>query len=117
MYPTAAIGGYWSISSSAATRFIDCVIPSSTTPSSTPARIRGDQEAKAAGPLVVSYVHERTANPIEDCFDYVFITDEIGVIECSYDYQGERVAGSDHGIATAELRLCLFPPHRRNPLP
>jgi hypothetical protein len=32
-YPTAAIGGYWRISSSAATRFIDCVIPSSTTPS------------------------------------------------------------------------------------
>jgi endonuclease/exonuclease/phosphatase family metal-dependent hydrolase len=46
------------------------------------------------------------ANPIEDRFDYVFISDEIGVTECSYDYQGARVAGSDHGIATAELQLC-----------
>jgi endonuclease/exonuclease/phosphatase family metal-dependent hydrolase len=79
-------------------------VPSLTTPSSTPARIRGDHEAKAAGPLVVSYVHGRTANPIEDCFDYVFISDEIGVTECSYDYQGGRVAGSDHGIVTAELQ-------------
>jgi endonuclease/exonuclease/phosphatase family metal-dependent hydrolase len=79
-------------------------MPSSTTPSSTSARIRGDQEAKAAGPLVASYVHGRTANPIEDRFDYVFISDEIGVTECSYDYQGARVAGSDHGIVTAELQ-------------
>jgi hypothetical protein len=98
------MGGYWRISSSAATRFIDCVMPSSTTLSSTSARIRGDQEAKAAGPLVFSYVHGRTANPIEDRFDYVFISDEIGVTECSYDYQGARVAGSDHGIVTAELQ-------------
>ena len=64
------------------------------------------KKAKAAGPLVVSYVHGRTANPIEDRFDYVFISDEIGVTECSYDYQGARVAGSDYGIATAELQLC-----------
>ena len=79
---------------------------SSIAPSSTPARIRGDQEAKAAGLLVVSYVHGRTANPIEDRFDYVFISDEIGVTECSYDYLGARVAGSDHGIVTAELQMC-----------
>ncbi len=44
------------------------------------------------------------ANPIEDRFDYVFISDEIGVTECSYAYQGARVAGSDHGIVTAELQ-------------
>jgi endonuclease/exonuclease/phosphatase family metal-dependent hydrolase len=81
-------------------------MPSSTTPSSTPARIRGDQETKAAGPLVVSYVHGHRANPIEDRFDYVFISDEIGVTECSYAYQGARVACSDHGIVTAELQLC-----------
>jgi hypothetical protein len=36
----------------------------------------------------------------------VFIAEEIGVTECSYDYQGARVAGSDHGIVTAELQLC-----------
>jgi endonuclease/exonuclease/phosphatase family metal-dependent hydrolase len=81
-------------------------MPSSTTPSSTPARIRGDQETKAAGPLVVSYVHGPRANPIEDRFDYVFISDEIGVTEYSYAYQGARVACSDHGIVTAELQLC-----------
>jgi len=46
------------------------------------------------------------ANPIEDRFDYVFISEEIGVTECSYEYQGARVAGSDHGIVTAELQLC-----------
>jgi endonuclease/exonuclease/phosphatase family metal-dependent hydrolase len=80
-------------------------MPSSTTPSSTPARIRGDQEAKAAGPLVVSYVHGQRANPIEDRFDYVFFSNEIGVTECSYAHQGARVAYSDHGIVTAELQL------------
>jgi hypothetical protein len=36
----------------------------------------------------------------------LFISDEIGVTECSYEYQGARVAGSDHGIVTAELQLC-----------
>jgi endonuclease/exonuclease/phosphatase family metal-dependent hydrolase len=80
-------------------------MPTSATPSSTSARIRGDQEAKAAGPLVVSYVQRPRANPIEDRFDYVLISDEIGVTECSYDYQGARVAYSDHGIVTAELQL------------
>jgi hypothetical protein len=67
---------------------------------------RRSRKRRPRGPLVVSYVHERMANPIEDRFDYVFISDEIGVTECSYDYQGARVAGSDHGIATAELQLC-----------
>jgi hypothetical protein len=80
--PQRRSAAYGRISSSAATRFIDCVTPSSTAPSSTPARIGGDQEAKAAGPLVVSYVQGRTANPIEDRFDYAFISNEIGVTEC-----------------------------------
>jgi hypothetical protein len=62
--------------------------------------------SEGRGPLVVSYVHERTANPIDDRFHYVFISDESGVTECSYDYQGARVAGSDYGIVTAELQLC-----------
>ena len=43
---------------------------------------------------------------MDDRFDYVFISEEIGLTECSYDYQGARVAGSDHGIVTAELQLC-----------
>ena len=51
-------------------------------------------------------MYGRTANPSEDRFDYVFISDETGVTECSYDYQEARVAGSDHGIVTAELQLC-----------
>jgi endonuclease/exonuclease/phosphatase family metal-dependent hydrolase len=56
------------------------------------------------GPLAVSYVRGSRANPIEDRFDYVFVSDEIGVTDCSYDYGGAKAIGSDHGIVTAELR-------------
>jgi endonuclease/exonuclease/phosphatase family metal-dependent hydrolase len=44
-------------------------------------------------------------NPVEDRFDYVFVSEEIGVTECSYDYQGAKAAGSDHAIVTAELHV------------
>jgi hypothetical protein len=57
------------------------------------------------GPLAVSYVRGSKANPVEDRFDYVFVSDELGVTECSYDYRGAKAAGSDHGMVTAELHL------------
>jgi endonuclease/exonuclease/phosphatase family metal-dependent hydrolase len=53
---------------------------------------------------ITSVVVERE-NAIEDRFDYVFVSDEIGVTYCSYDYEVAKAAGSDHGIVTAELSL------------
>ncbi len=53
------------------------------------------------GPLAVSYVRGST----EDRFDYVFVSDEVSVKHCSYNYTEARAAGSDHGIVTADLVL------------
>lgn len=63
------------------------------------------KKRRPQGPLAVSYVRGSRANPIEDRFDYIFVSDEIVVTECSYDYQGAKAAGSDHGIVTADLHL------------
>ncbi len=63
------------------------------------------RKRRPQGPLAVSYVRGSRENPIEDRFDYVFVSEEIEVAGCSYDYQGATAAGSDHGIVTAELRL------------
>lgn len=63
------------------------------------------KERRPQGPLAVSYVRGSKQNSIEDRFDYVFVSEEIEVAECSYNYQGATAAGSDHGIVTAELRL------------
>jgi len=63
------------------------------------------KKRRPQGPLAVSYVRGSGVNPIEDRFDYVFVSDEIVVTECSYDYQGARAAGSDHAIVTAESHV------------
>ena len=63
------------------------------------------KERRPHGPLAVSYVRGSRNNPIEDCFDYIFVSEEIEVADSSYDYQGATAAGSDHGIVTAGLRL------------
>ncbi len=60
-------------------------------------------ELRPRGPLAVSYVRGSTRNPTEDRMDYVFVSDEIGVISCSYDYEGARASGSDHAIVTADV--------------
>jgi len=57
------------------------------------------------GPLAVSYVRGNTRTPVEDRFDYIFVSDDIGITSCSYHYEAAKVAGSDHGIVTADLRL------------
>lgn len=57
------------------------------------------------GPLVVSYVRGSKANPVEDRFDYIFVSQEVEVTSCSYDYTGAKAVGSDHGLVAAELRL------------
>ena len=63
------------------------------------------KKRRPRGPLAVSYIRGSKANPTEDRFDYVFISEELGVTECSYDYQGAKAAGSDHGLVTADLQL------------
>ena len=63
------------------------------------------KERLPRGPLAVSYVRGSKAKPVEDRFDYVFVSEEIEVTECSYDYQGAKAAGSDHGIVPADLHL------------
>lgn len=68
-----------------------------------PAEYEKIRELRPRGPLAVSYVRGSTKRPVEDRMDYVFISDEIGVISCSYDYEGARAAGSDHAILTADL--------------
>lgn len=57
------------------------------------------------GPLAISYVRGSKKNPIEDRFDYIFVSDEVSVSGCSYSYQEARAAGSDHGIVVANLIL------------
>jgi endonuclease/exonuclease/phosphatase family metal-dependent hydrolase len=58
-------------------------------------------------PLAVSYVRGSKKWPVEDRFDYVFVSDEIDVLHCHYDYDGARAARSDHGIVVADLRIKL----------
>jgi endonuclease/exonuclease/phosphatase family metal-dependent hydrolase len=70
-----------------------------------PAEHEEIKKRRPHGPLAVSYIRGSKANPTEDRFDYVFITDELSVTECSYDYQGAKAAGSDHGIVTADLHI------------
>lgn len=53
------------------------------------------------GPLAVSYVRGRK----EDRFDYIFASPELEVLECRYDYDGAKAAGSDHGIVLADLSI------------
>lgn len=68
-----------------------------------PAEYERITELRPGGPLAVSFVRGSTKKPVEDRMDYVFVSDEIGVISCSYDYEGARAAGSDHAIVTADL--------------
>ena len=67
------------------------------------------QEALArrpSGPLTVSYVRKGSAKtPIEDRFDYIFVSDELAVEDCQYEYAAPIAAGSDHGTVTAKLVL------------
>ena len=57
------------------------------------------------GPLAVSYIRGSTMNPVEDRFDYIFVSPDINVINCTYEYSKAKEAGSDHGIVFADLIL------------
>jgi endonuclease/exonuclease/phosphatase family metal-dependent hydrolase len=65
----------------------------------------GGMVGHAGDDVGVSVVRGSKAKPTEDRFDYVFISEELGVTESSYDYQGAKAAGSDHGIVTADLHV------------
>jgi exonuclease III len=66
-----------------------------------PAEYEKIKERRPHGPLAVSYVRNGT----EDRFDYIFVSDEVRVSSCSYDYEAAKSAGSDHGIVVADLIL------------
>lgn len=57
------------------------------------------------GPLAVSYIRGSSSNPTEDRFDYIFVSDDIEVSYCRYDYEGAKNARSDHGIVIADVKL------------
>lgn len=59
------------------------------------------------GPLAVSYVRGSGKKPVEDRFDYVFVSDEIDVRGCFYNYEGAIDAGSDHAIVIANMGVQL----------
>ena len=52
-------------------------------------------QQRPQGPLAVSYVRGTTKNPVEDRFDYIFVSDGIGVASCSYDYAATTAAPAD----------------------
>ncbi len=60
---------------------------------------------RPTGPLAVSYVRGSKANPVEDRFDYVFISPEVTCLEAAYHYEAGVAAGSDHAPVTATLQL------------
>ncbi len=66
-----------------------------------PAQYERIKKRRPNGPLAVSYVRNGT----EDRFDYIFVSDEVRVSRCSYDYEAAKAAGSDHGIVVADLVL------------
>ena len=53
------------------------------------------------GPLAVSYIRGSQ----KDRFDYIFASPDFEVLQCAYDYEGGRSAGSDHGIVIADLSV------------
>lgn len=66
-----------------------------------PAEYEEIKERRPHGPLAVSYIRNGT----EDRFDYIFVSDEVRVSRCSYNYEAAKAAGSDHGIVVADLIL------------
>ena len=40
------------------------------------------------GPLAVSFIRGSSKRPIEDRFDYIFVSPEFEVQSCAYDYAG-----------------------------
>jgi endonuclease/exonuclease/phosphatase family metal-dependent hydrolase len=53
----------------------------------------------------VSYVRGTKAKPVADRFDYIFVSPEIRVVGCTYDYERASEAGSDHASVRVELEL------------
>ena len=47
-------------------------------------------KARPNGPLAVSYVRGSRNSHVEDRFDFIFVSPEIGVKKCWYDYDGGR---------------------------
>jgi exonuclease III len=58
------------------------------------------------GPLGISYVRKGSGRvPIKDRFDYIFATRHFRVVNCCYEYEAAREAGSDHGLVITDLEL------------
>jgi endonuclease/exonuclease/phosphatase family metal-dependent hydrolase len=62
-------------------------------------------QERTTGPLAVSYVRGSTKRPVEDRFDYIFVSSDFDVRQCRYDYEGATKAGSDHAFVEARIRL------------
>ena len=60
---------------------------------------------RPGGPLAVSYVRGSKARPIEDRFDYIFVSPGVEVRSCVYEYDGAVATGSDHGSVCADLDI------------
>jgi hypothetical protein len=67
-----------------------------------PAKHEELKQLRPEGPLEVT--HARGGHGVPDRFDYLMISNEFGVDETAYDYEGARDAGSDHGWVSATLR-------------
>lgn len=57
------------------------------------------------GPLAVSFVRGSSRRPVEDRFDYIFVSPDFEVLTCVYDYEGAVKASSDHGFVYADVHL------------
>ncbi len=62
-------------------------------------------QQRPEGPLAVSYMRGSTKRPVEDRFDYLFISPDFDVDTCIYDYDGATGASSDHAMVFANVRL------------
>ena len=75
-----------------------------------PAEYEDALRLRPDGPLAVSYVRGSKASPTADRFDYVFVSPEIVVRSCRYDYEGAVACGSDHGSVRVDLRFRQYRP-------
>ncbi len=68
-----------------------------------PERLAAARAARPNGPLEVSYVEQRTDRPSPRRYDVILASPDWAVRDVAYDHQGAVDAGSDHGLAQAEL--------------
>jgi hypothetical protein len=60
---------------------------------------------KPAGPLAISYIRGKGRAMIECRYDFIYISPGLGVLDVNYLYEESVLAGSDHALVTALLKI------------